>query len=107
MNVATNVGREFLKLTDLHFPPGHILHSTINRNTIKISYRCLPNMGAYIAKHNAKLLRGVSKNPRNNAPPKCNCLKSLKKDCPIPGACKQNGVIFLARVLSSNGNEET
>ena len=26
LNVATNVGREFLKLIDKHFPPGHPLH---------------------------------------------------------------------------------
>ena len=56
MNVATNVGQEFLKLIDEHFPPGHILRSVMNRTTIKVSYRCLPNMGAQIAKHNAKIL---------------------------------------------------
>ena len=39
MNVATNVGRDFLRLIDQHFPPGHILHSTINRQTVKVSYQ--------------------------------------------------------------------
>ena len=52
MNVATNVAKEFPKLIDLHFPPGHILHSVIIRSTVKVSYRALPNMGAQIAKHN-------------------------------------------------------
>ena len=31
---------------------GHPLHKTLNRNTIKISYRCLPNMGRRLSKHN-------------------------------------------------------
>ena len=33
MNVATNVGQEFLKLIDEHFPPGHILRSAMNKTT--------------------------------------------------------------------------
>ena len=45
INIATNVGREFLKLIDEHFPPGHPLHQVINRQTVKVGYRCLPNMG--------------------------------------------------------------
>ena len=68
MNVATNVGRDFLQLMDKHFPPEHILHSTINRQTVKVSYRCLPNMGAHIARHNAKLLRGASKKTKMRPP---------------------------------------
>lgn len=70
MDVATNVWREFLKLIDLHFPPGHILHSVLIRSTVKVSYRCLPNMGAKVAKHNSKLLKssqGVPLNPLQNA----------------------------------------
>ena len=107
MNIATNVGRDFLKLIDKHFPPGHILHSTISRQTVKVSYRCLPNMGAHIARHNAKLLRGASKKDKNETPPHCNCLKSRKKYCPLPGACKQQGVIYQAEISNSNGDSET
>ena len=107
MNVATNVGRDFLRLIDQHFPPGHILHSTINRQTVKVSYRCLPNMGAHIARHNAKILRGASKKDKNVTPPHCNCLKSRKQYCPLPGACKQEGVIYQAEISNSDGDSET
>jgi hypothetical protein len=31
MDAATNIGRTFLKLVDLHFPPGQVLHSVVNR----------------------------------------------------------------------------
>ena len=68
MDVATNVGQEFLKLIDTHFPPGHLLHSTINRSTVKVSYRCLPNMGAQVAKHNAKLLSSAKTGGRESPP---------------------------------------
>ena len=56
INVQTNVGKEFLLLVDKHFPKRHPLHQTLNRNTVKISYRCLPNMERRIAMHNSKTL---------------------------------------------------
>ena len=104
IDVATNVAREFLVLVDRHFPPGHPLHSICNRATLKVSYRCLPNMGSVVAKHNKKILRKSS-----NAQPKpratCNCQK--KEDCPVPGECNQDGAIYQATVSSAGGREET
>ena len=105
MGVATNVGQEFLKLIDKHFPPGHILHSVLNRSTVKVSYRCLPRMGAVVAKHNAKILHG-GKNGGAHKPPSCNCQKSKVSDCPLPGACNSNGVVYQAVVRSNQGGEE-
>ena len=105
MNVATNVGQEFLKLIDIHFPPGHMLHSTINRSTVKISYRCLPSMGAQVAKHNAKVLSSAK--PRGTKkPPSCNCQKSKIGECPIPGACNTDGAVYQATVKNNVGDEE-
>ena len=57
INVKTNVGKKFLNLLDQHFPRGHQLYPLLNRCKVKISYRCLPNRGAKISHHNAKLLR--------------------------------------------------
>ena len=57
VNVQTNVGKEFLLLVDKHFPVGHPLHNIINRNTVKMSYRCLPNMGRKLSNHNSKILK--------------------------------------------------
>ena len=105
MDVATNVGREFLKLIDLHFPPGHILHPVINRSTVKVSYRALPNIGAQISKHNQKVLR-QSQGGAAKPPPSCNCQKRFKKDCPIPGACNQDGVVYQATVTNNKGEGE-
>ena len=105
MDVATNVGKEFLRLIDLHFPPGHVLHSVINRSTVKIGYRCLPNMGAQISKHNNKLLRN-SEGGQAKPPPRCNCQVSKKQDCPLPGACVQEGVVYQAKITNNRGEEE-
>ena len=91
------VGKIFLELLDTHFPPGHRLRSVMNRNTVKLSYRCLPNMCRYMAKHNSKILRKADGH-QEIAPPKCNCQKSKKNDCPVPGACNQKDVIYQATV---------
>ena len=106
INVQTNVGKEFLLLVDKHFPKGHFLHPILNRNTVKISYRCLPNMGRRIAMHNSKTLKSAS----NQAPkPKatCNCQISKKADCPVPGACNQDGAIYEAQVKTDDGKVES
>ena len=49
--------KEFLELVDKHFLPGHVLREVMNRTAIRVSYRAMPNIGAKIASHNAKLLR--------------------------------------------------
>ena len=106
LNVQTNVGREFLNLLDKHFPRGNPLHKHLNRNKIKISYRCLPNMGRKIANHNSKILRQTC-NPTPKPQATCNCQKSKKADCPIPGACNQAGVVYEATVATADGRTES
>ena len=91
MDLKTPVGKKFLELIDLHFPKGSILHPLINRNKVKLSYRCLPNMGSTISKHNKKIL---------NNDPRCQC--KYKLTCPIPGKCATDKVIYRATVTTSN-----
>ena len=55
-NVKTRIGQEFFKIIKELFPPSHKLHSTINKNTIKLSYRVFGNMGQWISSHNSKVL---------------------------------------------------
>ena len=50
-NVKTNVGRNFMRLVDKHFPRHHKYHKLFNRNNIKLSYSCMPNMNNIIRKH--------------------------------------------------------
>ena len=45
-----------MSLTDKHFPSHHKLHKLFNRNIVKISYSCLPNIKSIINAHNRKIL---------------------------------------------------
>ena len=36
--IRTNIGGQFLRLVDQHFPPGSELHSIFNQQKLKISY---------------------------------------------------------------------
>ena len=74
MNLKTNVGQKFLRLLDKHFPRGSVLYPLINRTRVKLSYRCLPNMGARISKHNSRI---IGKKPEEL---RCNC----RDECPFP-----------------------
>ena len=53
-SVKTKIGKRFLDLVRLHFPKSNKLHKIFNKNTIKISYSCLPNMRNIINAHNKK-----------------------------------------------------
>ena len=56
-SVKSNIGKIFLQILKECFPKNHILYKICNRNTIKISYRTMPNMKSYISKHNSKIIQ--------------------------------------------------
>ena len=89
-NVATNIGKEFFRLMEKCFPPGHILNPIINKNTVKLSYSCLQNMGSVISSKNKKLLKSG-----HNLPPLCTCGQD---SCPVDGKCTQENVIYQAKI---------
>ena len=93
-NVSTNVGAKFLKLIDTCFPPSHPLSKIINRNTVKVSYRCMPNMGQVISRHNSKVAK---QEQVQQPPPGCNCRGGIAT-CPVDGACLTEGVVYQATV---------
>ena len=53
---ATNVGEEFRKIVEKHFNKGDDLSKLFNRNKLKITYSCLPNIEAKIISHNKHLI---------------------------------------------------
>ena len=89
-----------MALLDKHFPPGNPLHSLLNRKTIKVSYKCLPNIASILAKNNSKVLN-ADKGP--NAQEKCNCRK--KQECPMPGKCQTTSLIYQASVKTEEKTE--
>ena len=100
INVKTNVGAKFLKIIDVCFPKDHVLHKIINRSTVKISYKCMPNMQTIIARHNSKILKV---NPGNTAPPPCNHRQG--NICPLGGVCKTSSLVYQATVTSGDSTE--
>ena len=95
LQVKTNIGKTFLQLLDRNFPSHHRLHKIINRNTVKISYSCMPNIAAHISSHNKNIMQ-VSKNSQDPNPRMCDC--QLPENCPLSGKCKQSAVIYNADV---------
>ena len=96
-DVSTNVGAKFLKLLDRHFPVTNELHKLFNRNSIKISYGCLPNMDSILARHNTKIL-----SPTDSSSATCNCRGGVEA-CPVEGKCLQKDVVYSAEVQTDQG----
>ena len=68
--VFTNIGKASFHLLRKHFPPSKRLHKICNKNVIKLSYSCTPNMANILAAHNKRLLK--SHNGKSEFKP-CNC----------------------------------
>ena len=87
-NVKINIGREFLRLLAKYFPLHHRLHKVCNKNNIKVSYSCMPNMAAIISRHNKKLLSNRDESACTTPP--CNCRN--KTSCPLKGNCRESSI---------------
>ena len=90
-----NIGAKFLRLVTKHFGNDHPHKKIFNKNSVKISYCCEPNLKTIINGHNKKLLDS------NDQPDlKCNC--RVTSACPVEGKCQTKNVIYRASVISDN-----
>ena len=106
-SVKTNIGRDFLSLLDKAFPPSNPLHKLFNRQTVKISYKCMPNMAQAISRHNVKVLKDDQQQQDQQPQPGCNC-SSGPGTCPVQGKCLTPSVVYRATVReTATGNSET
>ena len=131
-----NLGPSFKKLVNDSFPKGHILHKIFNKNTLKLSYKCMPNMRKIISAHNSKILREeqvkeAAKEPQEHQEPQepkepaeqqveapkkrgrkpkkenTNCnCKAKGETCPLGGQCLTDKLVYRAKVEDQNGNKE-
>ena len=102
-SVQTNVARKFLTLIRKHFNKSHALYKIFNKNSINVSYSCLPNIGQIIISHNKKILTKV-----NEKEEPCNCKK--KDQCPMKGSrtsCRTQNVIYRAEVTTEKEERKT
>ena len=101
MNVKTNVAKRFLNIVDRCFPRNHKFRKFFNRNTLKVSYSCLPNMARIVSTHNKNILNGAPK--PNKEKRTCNCRN--KSTCPLDGTCLDESVIYKCLVTKSENDE--
>jgi len=102
--VKTKLGKAFLNTVSNCFKNDNPLHKIFNRNTVKISYSCMPSIRSYIDAHNKQLLSNHNLEQRTDQRT-CNCRK--KENCPLEGNCMVNGVIYQATVESDESTDMT
>ena len=96
--VKTKIGKFFLQLIKKHFPKEHKFHKIFNRNTLKLSYSCMPNIKTKINAHNREILRNTpSKNTKH-----CNCQQ--KENCPMNGACLKESLVYYVIISCNDKN---
>ena len=93
-----NIARSFLKLVDTHFPIGNKLHKIFNRNTVKVSYRCMSNVKSIITSHNARIIR--KSQPQDISAENCNCRN--KHACPLQNKCMSKDIVYKATIFTGN-----
>ena len=100
LNVKTNIGKCFFTIMNECFPENHKLRKIFNRNTLKISYSCMPNVKNSLDAHNKKQLEEPHQLLRT-----CNCRD--RTNCPLDGTCLQKAVVYQAEVSAEGKPTET
>jgi len=98
-NVSTQIGKYFLHLIKKQFPRHHKFHKIFNKNTVKISYSCMPNIKSIINAHNKRILSPAIVEQNNKT---CNCIK--KDLCPMNNNCLASNIIYQASITSNLEN---
>ena len=96
--VIINVGKKFLNLLNKHFPLNHKFHKLFNKNNVKVSYGCMPNIRATINAHNKTILEEIPP----LIPGKCNC--NNENECSLNGECTASNVLYEAKINSNQRN---
>ena len=71
------------------------MHKICNRNTVKVSYSCMPNGGSVITSLSKKLTNAEKKQTKH-----CNCRK--KQECPLEGKCRSKDIIYKCVVTAAD-----
>jgi hypothetical protein len=95
--VTTSIGKKFLSLLDKHFPRNHKFKKIFNRNTVKVSYGCMPNIAAAINAHN----KAISSVKAPLVQGGCNCTQN---ECPVDGKCLTSNVLYEATLTANIEN---
>ena len=88
----------FLQLLSKHFLKNYKMHKIFNRNTVKISYSCMKNIGSIISAHNRNILNPIVKSYG------CNC--TVKSSYPRNGECLTPKIIYRTDVSNDKNSEK-
>ena len=102
-NIKTPIGILFMKALDSSFPDGHPLNRILNRHTVKLSYRTMPNMATIISRHNSKLLKQLQPKTDDQART-CSCPRAVRDSgsCPMRGQCLLKNTIYQATITEAD-----
>ena len=107
--VKTKIGKQFLQILDKTIPKGHILHSALNRHTVKIGYTNMPNLMRKVSHHNSKIAREARLIQEHEQELPCNCDPvRLGEECPLDVRCRaEKDFVYSAKVtrLDDNSSE--
>ena len=84
------------------FYPKHPLSKLFNKNTMKLSYSCTPNIKSIIASHNHTVINKETE--RASQERTCNC--RVKNNCPMQGNCLMRNIIYQATVTRKDSNQK-
>ena len=98
--MKTNVAQKFLKLLAKHFPKTSKLHKIFNRNSVKVSYSCMPNVKSIISNHNRRILKS---NKITSDRKTCNC--RVKNTCPLLGKCLTKSLVYNAEITTTDTHD--
>ena len=102
-NINEKIGKKFFQMLEQRFPEGHKFRKIFNKNTIKLSYSCMPNIDKIIKSHNNKVLRESVKGENER---ECSCREEAKNECPLGQKCLSKNIVYQATVKTNDGNEE-
>lgn len=97
-NMQTNIRRVFINLINSCFPLGQNWKKIFNRNTLKLSYTCTPNIKQVIDGHNKAILKKSYTHGQDQTTRMYNCCN--QNDCPLKGECLQKEIIYQATVTT-------
>ena len=78
-------------------------HKIFNRNTVKLSYSCMPSMEKLITAKNQSILK---REVRTSSATDNACNYRQPNACPVDGKCLSEGIVYHAIVTREDNSEE-
>ena len=96
--VKTRIQKQFINIVKKCFTKETPLYKILNKDTMNLSYSCMPSIGSKINAHNKKILQKQKIQPTKS----CNCTKFV---CPLKdskSSCRTESVIYEATVTTKD-----